>query len=88
MTIRIEYEEDVALAWAELLTECADDHGAANFSWHLAETGCAPATVRSMAQRWRDEEFVPREFADQLEAFALTVEGLLSPGAERAWPRP
>jgi hypothetical protein len=39
MTIRIEYEEDVALAWAELLTECADDHGAANFSWHLAETG-------------------------------------------------
>lgn len=76
----------VALAWAELLHACAEKHGAANFSWHMAERGCAPRYVRDMAQRWRDEEFAPLEFADELETFAGTVEGMLD-GAERAFPR-
>lgn len=81
----IEYEEDVAPVWVELLSACIN-HGASNFAWHMAERGCSPAVVHDMAQRWREEEFAPPSFADDIEAFAATVEGMLE-GAERAWPR-
>lgn len=79
-------EEQVAERWAVLLVRVANQEEAPNFAWHMAERGCAPIIVRDMAQRWRNEEFQPPEFADELEAFAATIEGMLSPGAERAWP--
>lgn len=74
MTIR--YEEDVALAWAELLRTCADEHGAPNFAWHMAEAGCTAANARLAARRWRDDAFEPAAFAGELELFADELERL------------
>jgi hypothetical protein len=69
-----EYEEDIVPAWAKLLVECAEEHGAPNFAWNLAERGLVPEEVRIMAERWREGEFDPPEFAGTLDLFADAVE--------------
>lgn len=79
-------EDDVVPAWIKLLSACVQ-HEAPNFAWHMAERGCAPYSVRDMARRWREEEFVPPGFADEIEAFAVAVERQLAEGADRAFPR-
>lgn len=74
MTTFFEFEEDIAPAWGKILTECADEHGAPNFAWHLAERGMVPEDIRAMAERWRSEHFEPVDFAGTLDLFADAVE--------------
>lgn len=82
----IEYDEQVARSWADILRFCAIELQAPNFAWHMAERGCAPASARGFAHTWLEDEFAPREFADLLEQFADQVQALLPDDAERGWP--
>lgn len=66
----IEFDEDVAEAWAKLLLEAAVEHGAPNFAWHMAERGLTPANVRLMADSWEQEHYDPPNFAAHMRLFA------------------
>lgn len=70
------FEEDVPVEWAKILTDCAVEQGSPNFAWNLAERGCIPEDIRIMAERWREDEFTPCEWADNLDLFADGVEEL------------
>jgi hypothetical protein len=82
----VQADEDVASAWARLILECADEHGAPNFAWHMAEHGCRPSVAREFAKRWHDEDYEPRTFADVLRLFADELAEVLD-GKDSGWAR-
>jgi hypothetical protein len=69
------FEEDIAPAFAKLLTWFAEDMGAPMFAADLAEKGCKPDALRMMADRWRDPSiaFEPQEAGDVLDEFADAI---------------
>jgi hypothetical protein len=82
----IQFEEDVAGALADLLKEIADEHGAPNFAWHLAETGMTPANLRLFASRWERDEFDPPALADRMRELADQVQEQAGGYPAGAWP--
>lgn len=67
-------DSQVASRWAALIVEAADQHEAWNFAWSMAEFGCVPENIRMLAERWREGELQPNDFANSLDLFADAVE--------------
>lgn len=63
------YLEDLGPRFAELIERAAGEHGAGVFAADLAAGGAKAEHVEIMAHRWKNGDFEPADFADELLAF-------------------
>jgi len=74
MATQLLHLEDQIIEYAAIIREATGDLLAPNWTADLIDGGMNPSHLRTMAQRWREFEFEPQDFATRVEQLADAVE--------------